>query len=1412
MPALHPDLLSAVRRLRSLALILLFGAAQARAEEAPELRIREDADGLHLVWPVEASGFQLESASDPITHAWLPAPEPVTRIGDDHTAGPLPADAARFYRLRQSVPAGQRIPTLTRFHLDASSIPPDGLTFIRFRFSDPDADIATLVVSRRRWTGDVVDRIPIELVGGVGAVGDIQQPLRADQLELGLNSICLWLEDAGGRISSRECFDVLVSGAATGIAPAIQTPEPSPQLVRLPQAPNRVQRDATFHWSDPDADVERVRVRVIRPDGNETAFEHPAQGLGLTGTSGLAAVPVLRLSPTDPAGDYRIEVALVDSGGRVSNVLSTTVTASPDSGEVALSATEAVVLHPGDPDQRRVRIIGTGFNAALPAQNEVQLAGQSLVVLNATATQIEATLPHDAQPGRVRVANNHGSAWTPETIAGLPVELAVEPANALLSVGDIQPLSVTLNHRPTHQVLWLVNGIPGGNTQVGTLSSDGLFTAPANIPPSGSVTISARWTNDPSVRADATIRVGQPPPIVDRGIVRAAKGGEVTTPDGRASVLLPPGALDSDSTVSLEIIDGPATPTPPPGTRLLAAFRLGVDPLQGSGTGQRRASPHGNFPRAVAVKVPLAIGLPPGNLPDIGPVEVRVDGLAVELPPPTVNEDGSSLNLTVPVYGSFVIVLPVLQFPAPPPVLTSLSGGGARPTQFEEGRSSPVLLTGQELTDDLSVEIHRQEIIAGGGTNWITTRDVTPGTLQIIRSPGTTAGLTLQVHTIRDLRAGQLRVYRLTLRRPDGAATSLPFSVSGLDELFLAPGEHLVWTDSTTRRFSEVEIPTGASVRVAGPRRVPDGRGGETLEGGILRWESTGPIQIHGLLDGSGANGHPAVGSGGGPRGGLGASLAGDGGQGRQDGECEGIFSPWFTPEGYLIYGPYDRFCLNRLELAIGDTAGDRSPEAASGLNFYRGFGHGGHPGRNGSLLEDIGVVLTVVARAFGSLFNGINCVTTGAGCVFFAENAGGTAAAVDDLIEHFNSDQGRGQPGHEGESSVLSRGLRGHSGGGGGGGGMYDYIFGDDLGGGGGGGGEGGRSIVLASSGNISVGGFITTSGGRGGDASPDRDFVPGPGRYPSSSRFSGGAGGAGSAGDLLVASLGRTVIPPMLMESLGGLPGISGVDVPLEDSQGHILRWVKIADPRTRAAANGQQSVRGAPRPDSAERVLTRRVLAFNGSGIAQPVTWIIRSQGNAVRRVTISPGQRTQALLFDGFNILHDERDETASDVLHHRVLVLPDGPAAGPDRDGDGIGDNDELELGTNPASFDTDGDGVTDLDELQSCRNPRVAEPAGQERDRDCDGWPDAAETALGTSPEDPRSSPRVHAVAGLGRIQATRSDMPVPRGIYRSGAPTFTSDPTRVDVARPAFKEAGAAIPNTTVALPPQLEVIIGGK
>src|SRR5947209_5911886 len=80
-----------------------------------------------------------------------------------------------------------------------------------------------------------------------------------------------------------------------------------------------------------------------------------------------------------------------------------------------------------------------------------------------------------------------------------PPSASVPVANTLqLSATTSGLPAVTCITSPCYQVRWSVNGIAGGNSTVGTVGGDGLYTAPSAVPNPATVTVTATSLSTPS--------------------------------------------------------------------------------------------------------------------------------------------------------------------------------------------------------------------------------------------------------------------------------------------------------------------------------------------------------------------------------------------------------------------------------------------------------------------------------------------------------------------------------------------------------------------------------------------------------------------------------------------------------------------------------------------------------------------------------------------------------------------------------------------------------------------------------------------------------------------------------------------------------------------------------------------------
>jgi Putative Ig domain len=133
-----------------------------------------------------------------------------------------------------------------------------------------------------------------------------------------------------------------------------------------------------------------------------------------------------------------------------------------------------------------------------------------LVLALATAcgggpTSLYDTPASASTPG---TASTPGSTSTPASAA-----IAVTPAATIAQVGGVPvSFSATISNAADQSVNWEVDGIPGGNASVGTISPSGLYVSPATMPSPATVTVTAVSAADTTRFASASLDLVVDPP------------------------------------------------------------------------------------------------------------------------------------------------------------------------------------------------------------------------------------------------------------------------------------------------------------------------------------------------------------------------------------------------------------------------------------------------------------------------------------------------------------------------------------------------------------------------------------------------------------------------------------------------------------------------------------------------------------------------------------------------------------------------------------------------------------------------------------------------------------------------------------------------------------------------------------
>jgi hypothetical protein len=106
---------------------------------------------------------------------------------------------------------------------------------------------------------------------------------------------------------------------------------------------------------------------------------------------------------------------------------------------------------------------------------------------------------------------NGSNAATPTTSTAPAAPAAPAPATvsvtgpATVMLGSTTQYAATVSGSTNQSVRWTVNQIPGGNAQLGTISTTGLYTAPATMPSSSTLSIAATSAADPTLSSSTSV-------------------------------------------------------------------------------------------------------------------------------------------------------------------------------------------------------------------------------------------------------------------------------------------------------------------------------------------------------------------------------------------------------------------------------------------------------------------------------------------------------------------------------------------------------------------------------------------------------------------------------------------------------------------------------------------------------------------------------------------------------------------------------------------------------------------------------------------------------------------------------------------------------------------------------------------
>jgi len=107
-------------------------------------------------------------------------------------------------------------------------------------------------------------------------------------------------------------------------------------------------------------------------------------------------------------------------------------------------------------------------------------------------------------------AKNTSSSSTNIVITSGALNLWISPTGATVSTDQTEQFTAVVSGNSNTAVIWEVSGAAGGNSTSGTISTSGLYTAPATVPGSGTATVTAVSQANSAISASVTVALISP--------------------------------------------------------------------------------------------------------------------------------------------------------------------------------------------------------------------------------------------------------------------------------------------------------------------------------------------------------------------------------------------------------------------------------------------------------------------------------------------------------------------------------------------------------------------------------------------------------------------------------------------------------------------------------------------------------------------------------------------------------------------------------------------------------------------------------------------------------------------------------------------------------------------------------------
>ena len=193
----------------------------------------------------------------------------------------------------------------------------------------------------------------------------------------------------------------------------------------------------------------------------------------------------------------------------------------PSQGSYGVSVLNPIpivtTITPGQFSEGKAQIVVNGSAFVYGAQ--ILWNGVAVPTTYLSGTQLIAVVTENT-PGTypVTVTNPDPGSASSKAVNALvqpgQVVIQLQPSETSVRVNNTITITPTVTGSQDTALTWTVNGIAGGNTQIGTINAQGVYTAPAVVPNPNLVVVQATSVDNPNVVTIVNVQVLNPVPIL----------------------------------------------------------------------------------------------------------------------------------------------------------------------------------------------------------------------------------------------------------------------------------------------------------------------------------------------------------------------------------------------------------------------------------------------------------------------------------------------------------------------------------------------------------------------------------------------------------------------------------------------------------------------------------------------------------------------------------------------------------------------------------------------------------------------------------------------------------------------------------------------------------------------------------